>query len=118
MQLRDGSIYGEPVQRLTSNLNFKGEEVELKNIQLAYRESNVAGGASYNLSSHAYRFNLTGNKFDLARVTTLQSARIAVTGRADFTAEGSGTLEAPRLNAAIHLHDLTFRPGTRRRLHH
>jgi len=31
-----------------------------------------------------------------------------VTGRADFTAEGSGTLEAPRLNAAIHLHDLTF----------
>ena len=108
MQLRDGSIYGEPVQRLTSNLNFKGEEVELKNIQLAYRESNVAGGATYNLSSHAYRFNLTGNNFDLARVTTLQSARIAVTGRADFTAEGSGTLEAPRLNAAIHLHDLTF----------
>ena len=31
-----------------------------------------------------------------------------MTGRADFTAEGSGTLEAPRLNAAIHLHDLTF----------
>ena len=108
MQLRDGSIYGEPVQRLTSNLNFNGEEVELKNIQLAHRESNVAGGATYNLSSHAYRFNLTGNNFDLARVTTLQSARIAVTGRADFTAEGSGTLEAPRLNAAIHLHDLTF----------
>ena len=108
VQLRDGSIYGEPVQRLTSNLNFKGEEVELKNIQLAYRESNVAGGATYNLSSHAYSFNLTGNNFDLARVTTLQSARIAVTGRADFTAEGSGTLEAPRLNAAIHLHDLTF----------
>ena len=108
MQLRDGSIYGEPVQRLTSNLNFKGEEVELKNIQMAYRESNVAGGATYNLSSHAYRFNLTGNNFDLARVTTLQSARIGVTGRADFTAEGSGTLEAPRLNAAIHLHDLTF----------
>ena len=108
MQLRDGSIYGEPVQRLTSNLNFKGEEVELKNIQMAYRESNVAGGATYNLSSHAYRFNLNGNNFDLARVTTLQSARIAVAGRADFTAEGSGTLEAPRLNAAIHLHDLTF----------
>jgi translocation and assembly module TamB len=108
MQLRDGSIYGEPVQRLTSNLNFKGAEVVLKNIQMAYRDSNVAGGATYNLSSHAYRFNLTGNNFDLARVTTLQSARIAVTGRADFTAEGSGTLEAPRLNAAIHLHDLTF----------
>jgi translocation and assembly module TamB len=108
MQLRDGSIYGEPVQRMASTLNFKGEEVEVKNIQLAYRESNVAGGGTYNLSSHAYRFNLTGSNFDLGRVNTLQSARIAVTGRADFTAEGSGTLEAPRLNAAIHLRDLTF----------
>ena len=95
LQLRDGSIYGEPVQHLTSSMSFKGEEVELKNVQLAYRESNVAGGGTYNLSSHAYRFNLTGNNFDLARVTALQSARIAVTGRADFTAEGSGTLEAP-----------------------
>ena len=38
----------------------------------------------------------------------LQSGRIAVTGKADFTANGSGTLEQPTLNAAIHLHDLTF----------
>ena len=31
-----------------------------------------------------------------------------MTGRADFSAEGSGTLEAPRLNAAIHPRDLIF----------
>ncbi len=108
LQLRNGSIYGEPVERLTSSLNFNGEEVELKSIQLSHYEANVTGDASYNLTSHAYHFNLTGNNFDLGRVTTLQSARIAVAGRADFTADGSGTLEAPRLDAAIHLHDLTF----------
>jgi len=108
LQLRNGSIYGEPVERLTSGLNFNGEEVELKSIQLSHYEANVTGGASYNLASHAYHFNLTGNNFDLGRVTTLQSARIALAGRADFTADGSGTLEAPRLDAAIHLHDLAF----------
>ena len=31
-----------------------------------------------------------------------------MSGRADFTASGSGTLDQPTLNAAIHLHDLTF----------
>ncbi len=108
MRLRDGSIYGEPVEHLTSDLNFNGEEVEFKNVQLEYLEAKVGGGATYNLSSHAYHFNLTGNNFDLARISALQSARIAVAGRADLTADGSGTLEAPRLNAAIHLHDLTF----------
>jgi translocation and assembly module TamB len=108
MRLRDGSIYGEPVEHLTSDLNFNGEEVEFKNVQLEYLEAKVGGGATYNLSSRAYHFDLTGNNFDLARISALQSARIAVTGRADFTADGSGTLEAPKLNAAIHLHDLTF----------
>ena len=106
--LRDGSIYGEPVERFSSNLNFNGEEAELNNIQLTHYESSVSGGATYNSSSHAFRFNLTGNNFDLTRISILQSARISVAGRADFTASGSGTLEQPTLNSAIHLHDLTL----------
>jgi translocation and assembly module TamB len=106
--LRDGSIYGEPVEQFSSDLNFNGEEGELKNIQMTHYESNVAGGATYNISSHAFSFNLTGNNFDLTRIPVLQSARIAVSGRADFTANGSGTLEQPTLNAAIHLHELMF----------
>ncbi|MGA9798163.1 MAG: hypothetical protein WBQ68_04085, partial [Terriglobales bacterium] len=108
VQLRGGSIYGEPVEHFSSELNFNGEEVELNDIQLTHFESSVKGGADYNVSSHAFRFNLTGENFDLTRISALQSARIAVAGRGDFTADGSGTLEQPTLNAAIHLHNLTF----------
>ena len=106
--LRNGSVYSEPVERFSSDLNFNGEEAELRNIQLTHYASNVTGGAGYSPSSHAFRFNLAGHNFDLARISVLQSARIAVTGRGDFIANGSGTLEQPTLNAAIHLHDLTF----------
>jgi translocation and assembly module TamB len=106
--LRDGNIYGEPVERFSSDMSFSGGEAELKNIQLTHYESKVSGGATYNPSSHAFRFNLTGDNFDLTRISALQNARVTVTGRADFTADGSGTLEQPTLNAAIHLHDLTF----------
>ncbi len=105
---RNGSIYGEPVEHFSSDLIFSGEEAELQNIQLTHYESKVTGGATYNESNHAFRFNLAGDNFDLTRISVLQSGRIAVTGRADFTANGSGTLEQPTLNAAIHLHDLTF----------
>ena len=108
VQLRDGSIYGEPVERFSSDLSFNGEDVEARNIQLKHYESTVAGGGNYNSSSHAFGFNLTGENFDLARLPVLQSARVAVTGRADFTATGSGTLEQPSLNAAIHLRSLAF----------
>ena len=37
--LRNGSVYGEPVERFSSDLNFNGEEAELKNIQLTHYES-------------------------------------------------------------------------------
>ena len=106
--LRDGSIYGEPVERFSSELSFNGEQAELKNIQLTHYESAVRGGATYNPSSHAFRFDLTGGNLDLTRLSLLQSAHMAVTGVADFTANGSGTLEQPNFNAAIHLRDLMF----------
>ena len=87
--------YGEPVERLTSDLNFNGQEAELQNVSDEH-QSSVTGGATYNTSSHAFSFSLTGDNFDLIRISVLQSARIAVTGRADFTASGSGTLEQSR----------------------
>ncbi len=106
--LRDGSIYGEPVERFSSDLSFNGEEAELKNIQLTHYESTVSGGATFNPDSRAFSFDLKGGNFDLTRVSMLQSARIAVTGTADIAANGSGTLEQPNFNAAIRLHNLTF----------
>jgi translocation and assembly module TamB len=106
--LRNGTFYGEPVARLTSDLDFRGEEIELKDIRLAHYDANVTGGVTYNPSTHALRFSLTGNNFDLARFPYLQSGRVAVAGRADFTASSSGTLEDPGIKAAIQIHDLAF----------
>ena len=108
IRLRDGSIYGEPVEHFTSELSFNGEEAELKDIQLTHYESKVNGDAAFNPSSQAFHFALTGTNFDLARISRLQDARIAVTGRANFTAQGSGTVQQPTLNAEIHLQDLAF----------
>ena len=108
VRLRDGSIYGEPVERFSAELNFNGEEAQLTNIQLAHYDSTVTGSASFNPSSQGFHFNLKGDNFDLTRISELQRARIAVTGRADFVAEGSGTVEQPTLNASIQLHDLAF----------
>ncbi len=108
IHLRDGSIYGEPVERFSSDLSFNGEDAELKDIQLTHYDSKVTGDAAFNPSSEAFHFMLTGTNFDLGRISVLQGGRIAVTGRADFTAQGSGTVQQPALNAAIHLRELTF----------
>jgi translocation and assembly module TamB len=106
--LRDASIYGEPVKHFSSDIAYNGEQAEFQNIQLTQYDSNVSGDATFNPSSNAFHFNLKGDNFDLTHISLLQGARVAVSGRADFTAEGSGTLDQPTLNAAIRLHGLTF----------
>ena len=106
--LRSGTIYGEPIERFSSAVDFSGEEIRLTDIDLKHYEASVAGDAGYNPASGAFHFKLTGADFDLSRIAPLQNGHVAVGGRADFSASGSGTLEAPAINAAIHLRDLTF----------
>ena len=108
IQLTNGSIYGEPVERFNSELRFDRGQVELRNIQLTHYDSHVTGDANYNLSSRAFHFNLAGTNFDLTRIPQIQNRGMTVEGRMDFTAVGSGTPDAPAMNAIIRLRDLTF----------
>jgi translocation and assembly module TamB len=106
--LRNGTVYGEPVERFSAAVDFNGGEIGLKNIDLKHYEATVAGDAAYNPTNQAVRFNLTGANFDLARISKLQSAQVAIGGLAGFSASGSGTLDAPKVNAQIHLRDLAL----------
>jgi translocation and assembly module TamB len=108
VQLANATISGAPVQHFTSDLRFIHGDAELHDIQLAYREARVTGDAGYNSSTRVFSLSLTGKNFDLAGVPQLQSTRVRVDGFLDFTATGSGTLEAPVINAAVHLRDLAF----------
>ena len=108
IELSDAVIHGEPVQHLDSNLTFNRDQISLDDLHLTYYDARVTGDGTYNLSTHAFRFNLNGDNFDLARIAQLQATRVSVDGRMDFTAQASGTLEEPAINANIRLRDLAF----------
>jgi translocation and assembly module TamB len=108
VELSDAVIRGEPVQHLDSKLEFNRDEISLDELHLSYYDAHVTGAGTYKVSTHAFRFNLNGDNFDLARIPQLQASRVAVDGRMDFTAQTSGTLEQPAINANIHLRDLAF----------
>ena len=106
--LSDGFLYGEPVQRLDSDLRWSGAgEISLNNLRLTYRDTQASGGAVYNFSTRAFRFNLAGSNLDLFRFPQLQE-RFPVEGHMDFTAQGSGTPDEPAIDATVKLRDLTL----------
>jgi len=108
LNLRNGALYGQPIAHFQSDLRYNAGEFQLNNIQLAYKEARVTGGAAYASRSRDFHFNLTGTGFNLLEFAKLQTSRITVEGRMDFTAQGSGSLDAPVINASVHLHDLTI----------
>ena len=108
IELLEAVIRGEPVHRLDSKVEFTADAISLNDLHLAYYDAQVTGAGTFNFSTHAFRFNLNGNNFDLARIPRLQASRVAVDGRMDFTSQASGTLEEPAITASIRLRDLAF----------
>jgi translocation and assembly module TamB len=108
VHLADAVVYGEPLQQFDSDVRWNNGEASLNNIQLSYQNAQATGGVAYNPSTRTYQFNLTGRNFNLQRIPKLQISRVPVEGQVDFTAQGSGTVEAPVINAKILVRDLTF----------
>ncbi len=101
-------VYGEPVDRVEANLRLTGSEVQFSDIRGIYRAGKISGTASHDFVSNSYRFNLAGANFDLSKIPQLQDHKLAVDGTMAFEAQGSGTLSAPTINAAIQLHNLAL----------
>lgn len=104
----NASAYGESIEAFDADLHISDGETTLNNIQLAHQDSTVRGMAAYTPDSHEFRLDLAGKNFDLARVRQIHLDGLPIEGRADFTLQGSGTLDAPVVNAQVQLRDLTF----------
>jgi translocation and assembly module TamB len=108
IELAGAVIRGQAVQELDSKFEFSHDEIALNDLHLTFHEARINGAGAYSFSTRAFRFNLDGNNFDLAGIPQLQTSRVSVEGRMDFTAQASGTLDEPAITANIRLHDLTF----------
>lgn len=102
----DASAFAEPIENFDADLHIADGQTSLNNIQLTHEGATVSGVAAYKPSTGAFNLDLAGTNFDLARVRQIHLDRILLEGRGDFTLKGSGTLDAPVIQAGVHVHDL------------
>jgi translocation and assembly module TamB len=102
------AAYGEAIEQFDADLHLAGNETALNNIHATHQDAVVSGSAAYTPATRSFRLDLQGNNFDLSRVHEIQLKPLLIEGRADFTVQGSGTLDAPVINAAVHIRDLTL----------
>ena len=103
IQVANSTAYGNDFRQFNSRFDYANDTIELDDLALSRADEHIAGQFAYNLSNQAIRFDLNGNNLDLAPFPKLGGVNLAVQGRSDFTAKGSGTLKAPALNANVRL---------------
>jgi translocation and assembly module TamB len=102
------SAYAEAIEQFDADLRVRASETSLSNIQLTHGKSIVAGSAAYSPATRGFRLDLSGKDFDISQIRQIHLDELLIEGRADFTLQGSGTLDAPVINAAVHVRDLTL----------
>jgi translocation and assembly module TamB len=100
------AAYGEAIDQFDADLRLAGNETALNNIRLTHQDAEISGSAAFTPATRGFRLDLQGKNFDLSRVHQIQLKPLLIEGRADFTLQGSGTLAAPVINAAVHVRDL------------
>jgi translocation and assembly module TamB len=108
IHLNNATAYGETIQQFDSAFHIARGELAFDNIHLLHDDSVITGSAAYKPSTRTFRLDLAGNNFDLAHVQQIHSNRLSVEGRADFVLKGSGTPDAPSINADVHVRGLTL----------
>jgi translocation and assembly module TamB len=108
IHLNHVSAYGEPVEQFDSAFHFSHGELALDNIHLFHDNAIITGSAAYNPSTRVFRMDAGGKNLDLAHISQISPNRLSIEGRADFSLKGSGSTNAPVIDADIHVRDLTL----------
>jgi translocation and assembly module TamB len=104
----NASAYQEAIEQFDADLHIGANETELNNIHLTHEGAAVSGTAAYSPATEAFKLDLNGKNFDLARITQIHIDKFLIEGHADGTLRGSGTLKAPVIDADVHVRDLTL----------
>ena len=91
--------------KASASLRFDGTGVRLDGLEIAKGEGSVSGAAFIGWDS-TYSFNATGRRLAVEQFTAIAYPRAPLAGVTEFTAAGSGTLDAPRYDVKFRVIDL------------
>jgi hypothetical protein len=106
VEIADAVVRGQSISHFESNIQFASEQITLDGVKMVYHDAPISGAGSYDFSKHAFHFSASGTNFDLQTFPQVQTGRVNIEGKFDFSAQGEGTLEKPALNAMIQVHGL------------
>lgn len=107
--VRNGSIYGEPVNVATANIAFTKGELKATNISVQAPAGTVTGEAQLNLTTNQFSYTINSSSIDLSKLKLLSTLQGLLGGSVVLTSSGGGTFENPELVVEATLNEATVR---------
>jgi translocation and assembly module TamB len=107
-QLRDATVYGETVRSAGADVRFIDQEARIQNLLITHDRAQVKGSGAYHLKTETFHFQVVGSNFELSTIQRLNRDRLSLGGLLNFNASGSGTLDAPVVNASARLQNVVL----------
>ena len=107
--IRNGTIYGEPVDVATADIAFTKGTLKATNVSVTAPAGELKGEAELNLNTNQFSYNITSSSIDLSKVKLLESLKTLLGGNVILTSSGAGTFDQPELVIEATLNEATLR---------
>jgi translocation and assembly module TamB len=107
VEVRDGTVYGEPVTRMRAEGSLANQAIKLTSITATSGAGTLTGTGSYDLRSKSFQAEARSTGIDVGQIQQMRQLGTTVSGKLNFGITGSGTLDDPRLEAHATLAGLT-----------
>jgi len=108
VMLSKAVVYGQQVHSLAADVTFGNHEAEARNVRLVSDLGAASGSVAYNVSTKAFRFDAHGENLRVDRLPQANYSKLHITGLLSLDASGSGTPDAPAINASLQLRSLAI----------
>lgn len=107
LELRDASLWGEPVRSLVTQLRAADKTISAQ-FTIAAPAGTISGEGQFDVPGNKYRISIGHSVLNLGQVHYFAS-RGSIEGTLGIEAHGQGTLKAPQLDLTLDGEQLNFR---------
>jgi len=107
--VKNGTIYGEPVDSVTADIGFTKGAMKATNVTLKAPAGTLMGEAQFDLNTNAFSYNIQSSSIDLSKLKALSAIAGLLGGNVKFTSTAAGTFEHPEVVIEATLNDATLK---------
>ena len=108
LSLRQATAWNEPINNLTVGFKGTGNSIQSK-VQLQIPAGSAVANVTYSPKSEQYDVDVSGSRFKLEMLKTIQAHNAGIAGLLKLSATGHGTVKNPAFDANVNIANLKVR---------